>query len=309
MKTATALRFVMLATACGALSGCATVRIMTVKTVANALAAPGDTYTSDDDPELVRKAIPFGLKTFESLLESVPKHGPLLLATCSGFTSYAYAFVEADAERLGQQDYEQAKLLKEEALKLYARGRSYCWRGLDVRFPRLSTGVKDDPSKALAAVRPKASDVALLYWSAASLGAAISIDKGNTDLLADLPIVRALAERALTLDETWGNGSLHELMISIESQGEALGGSEDLARTHFTRAVELQRGLSAGPYVALAMGVVRGRQDRAEFERLMTEALAIDVNKTENRSIRLLNIITQRRARWLLDHVDDFFLK
>src|SRR3954469_11340912 len=80
--------------------GCS-LKTMAVKTVANTLSAPGDTFTRDDDPELIRAALPFGLKTFESLLQSVPRHEPLLLATCSGFTSYAYAFVETDAEMLG----------------------------------------------------------------------------------------------------------------------------------------------------------------------------------------------------------------
>jgi hypothetical protein len=34
---------------------------MAVKTVANTLAAGGDTFTKDDDPELVRDAVPFTL--------------------------------------------------------------------------------------------------------------------------------------------------------------------------------------------------------------------------------------------------------
>ena len=87
--------------------------------------------------------------------------------------------------------------------------------------------------------------------------AAISLAKGRTDLVVDLPIVRAMLERALVLDEGWSNGSLHELMITIESQGEAFGGSEARARQHFDRAVALQMGRSPGPYVALAMNVSR----------------------------------------------------
>src|SRR4051812_42239332 len=77
--------------ACGALKTAA------IKNVGNTLAAPGDTFTSDNDPELIRRAVPFALKMYESLLVSIPKHEPLLLATCSGYTSYAYAFPETDA--------------------------------------------------------------------------------------------------------------------------------------------------------------------------------------------------------------------
>ena len=290
--------------AVGAVSGCS-LKTIAVKTVANTLSQPGDTFTRDDDPELIRAALPFGLKTFESLLESVPRHKPLLIATCSGFTSYAYAFVETDADLLGSENYDKVTALRDEALRLYLRAKGYCWRALEVRFNGITGRLKEDPAAALK--RAEKDDVPLLYWSSASLGAAISLGKGRTDLLVDLPIVRAMAERALELDEGWNKGSLHELMIAIESQGEALGGSEQRAREHFKRAVELQNGLSPGPYVSLATNVARSTQDRDEFERLMNQALAID--PAQDKSNQLVAIITQRRARALLARVDDLFIK
>jgi predicted anti-sigma-YlaC factor YlaD len=297
-------RFAVLAVAVGVMSACS-VKTFAVKTVANTLSEPGDVFTRDDDPELIRAALPFGLKTFESLLESVPNHRPLLIATCSGFTSYSYAFVEADADLVGNEDYDKAKALRDQALRLYLRAKGYCWRALEVRFKGISERLKADPTAAL--IRAKKDDVSLLYWSAASLGAAISLAKGRTDLVVDLPIVRALIERALVLDEAWGNGSLHELMITIESQGEAFGGSEARARTHFARAVELQKGRSAGPYLSLAMKISRSVQDRMEFEKLLNQALAID--PAADKSSQLVTIIAQRRAKSLLEHVDDLFIQ
>jgi hypothetical protein len=44
----------------GISAGCS-LKTMAVKTVANTLAAGGDTFTRDDDPELVRDAVPFAL--------------------------------------------------------------------------------------------------------------------------------------------------------------------------------------------------------------------------------------------------------
>ena len=79
------------------LTGCS-LKTMAVNAVANSLAAPSDVLTRDDDPEFIGQAIPFGLKTYESLLESTPKHQGLLTATCSGYTSYTYAFVQTPAE-------------------------------------------------------------------------------------------------------------------------------------------------------------------------------------------------------------------
>ena len=198
---------------------------MAVKTVANTLSESGDVFSRDEDPELVRDAIPFALKLYESLLESVPRHVPLLVATCSGFTQYAYAFVETDAVVLGDERHEEARALRERALKLYLRGRGYCLRAMEVRWQGISEKLLADPGPALA--RAEREDVELLYWTAASWGAAISLGLDRPELAIDFPVVRALADRALALDETWSNGALHELMISLDSLPEALGGDAD----------------------------------------------------------------------------------
>jgi hypothetical protein len=287
-----------------AASSCS-IKTMAVKTVANTLSDTGDVFTRDDDPELVRSAIPFALKTYESLLESVPTHGPLLLATCSGFTQYGFAFVETEADVLGEARHDEAKALRERALKLYLRGHDYCMRAMDVRFKGIGPRLLADPTPALAPA--KKDDIPLLYWNAASWGAAIALGIDRPDLVIDLPTVRALAERALALDETWNKGAVHELMISLDSLPEAVGGNPTRAREHFAKAVELQKGLSPGPYVALATGVAVPAQNRTEFERLLKQALAIDPEKDP--SNRLVTLITARRAKALLDRGDELFTK
>ena len=96
-------------------------------------------------------------------------------------------------------------------------------------------------------------------------------------------------------------------MITLDSLPEALGGNAERAREHFKTAVEMQKGLSPGPYVALATGVSVPAQNRAEFERLLKEALAIDPEKDP--SNRLVTLITQQRARALLERIDEKFSK
>ena len=91
--------------------GCS-VRKVAVNALAGALAAGGDTYATDDDPELVAAAIPFGLKTIEALLAETPKHDGLLLAAASGFTQYAYAFVQAEADFVEAKDLARATALR-----------------------------------------------------------------------------------------------------------------------------------------------------------------------------------------------------
>ena len=294
----------MLAASVAVLSGCS-IKTTAVKMVANTMSETGTVFSGDEDPELIRDAVPFALKFYETLLDSIPKHAPLLVATCSSFTQYAYAFLETDAEIAGESKHAEAKVLRDRALKAYLRARGYCLRAMELRFKGIGEKLLADPVPALRKAEKK--DVPMLYWTAASWGAAISLGLDRPDLAVDFPTVRALAERALELDETWSNGALHELMITLDSLPEALGGNVARARQHFDRAVALQKGLSAGPYVALASGVAVPAQDRAEFESLLKKALAVDpAQAPEN---RLATLIVQRRAQAMLDQIDSRFSK
>ena len=279
---------------------------MAVKSVAGTLSETGDVFTRDDDPDLVREATPFALKLYESLLESVPNHVPLLTSTCGAFTQNGYAFLESEADAVELKDRDQATLLRERALKHYLRGRKYCLHALDVRFGKgTSEKLLQDPVAAVAKAEKK--DVALLYWSAASWGSAISLGIDKPEIAVDFPSVRALADRALALDADWGKGAIHELMITLDSLPEALGGNADRAREHFKTAVSIQKGLSPGPYVSLALGISVPNQNRSEYEQLLKTALAIDPEKDP--SNRLVILLGQKRARVLLQRIDEKFSK
>ncbi len=300
------VRAAVVVAALAPLVACGTINSLAVKSVASTLAEGGDTVTSHNDPELIADALPFTLMLHESLLASVPNYEPLLTRTCSLYTQYSFGFIAADAEMLQRDNYDRSKELNDRAFKLAERGKNFCWRGLEVKFRGITDALKANPAQALA--RAKKEHVELLYWSAASLGAAISAGGlDHPELLIDWPVVRALAERALALDETWSNGAIPELGITVESQGEALGGSEERARRYFARAVEIQHGLSPGPYVALATGVVKSKQDREEFTKLIEQALAIDPDKDP--AHRLVTLVTQKRAKHLLEQVDELFLE
>jgi predicted anti-sigma-YlaC factor YlaD len=295
-------RAVALAVSLTLVSGCS-LKTMAVKTVADTLAETGDVFSRDNDPELIKDAIPFALKLYESLLDSIPRHAPLLVATCSAFTQYAY-LLQADAEEVRGSDLTAATALDERAVNLNLRGRDYCLRALNQRFPGVEDRLLGEGTAALA--RAEVRDVPLLYWTAASWGSAIALAPDRPDLLIGFSSVRALIDRALALDEDWNRGAIHEMLITIESL-ETLGGSADKARQHFARAVELTGGTAPGPYVALAAGVSRNAQDRGEFDKLLAQAIAIDPEAEP--STRLITLVSQRRARWLVANADSMFSK
>jgi hypothetical protein len=63
--------------------GCSFKR-MAVNRLGDALTGGGTTFASDNDPELVKAAVPFSLKLMESLLSESPNSKGLLFATATG---------------------------------------------------------------------------------------------------------------------------------------------------------------------------------------------------------------------------------
>jgi predicted anti-sigma-YlaC factor YlaD len=288
-------------------SGCKTVGL---KVAADAVAAgTGETYAKDDDPELIRDAVPFGLKVMESVLDEKPNHEGLLTGLTSGFTQYGYAFVQTDAD-LADLDgrLEQARAGRERARKLFARAREYGLRGLDVREPRLGARLRGGGDGARAALASaQKGDVPLLYWTAAAWALSIAANKADIAAVAELPTPVAMMERALALDESWGDGAIHEFFVTYDaSRSAAEGGGPDRARAHLDRVMEISTNHKLGPRVAWAEGVLVQRQDRDEFVRVLQEVVRADPGAVPR--FRLANLIAQRRAKALLAHVDDLFL-
>ena len=296
----TGCRRVLLAAAGLAISpGCATLKHTAVNQVGDALAGGGSSFASDDDPELIRSAAPFSLKLIEILLAETPQHRGLRLAAASGFAQYAFAFVETEADERQGTDLDTAVALRQRARRLYLRARDHALLGLEVDHPGFILALRANPAAAVAGLNR--ADVPFAYWAAVSWAGAIAVIKNDTDLIAELPLVDALAARALALDEAYDCGAIHGFYIRYELVRP--GGTIAAARAHFARARELSSGGQAAPWVALAEGVAVAEQNRAEFESLLHAALAIDCDTRPE--WRLANLVMQRRARRLLAQADD----
>ena len=286
-------------------TGCSLKRVA-VNSLGDALAGGSSVYATDDDPQLIAEAMPFGLKTIESLLAESPHHKGLLLAAASGFTQYAYAFVQNEADYVEDADFARATALRQRAGKLYRRALGYGVRGLEETRPDLLPALRTDPASALAPFDKK--DVPLLYWTAAAWGAAISLNKTDSELAADLPVVEALMRRALVLDPGFGMGAIHDFYIAYEGGRPAsAGGSVERARASLAEALRLSQNHRAAPLVSFAETVDVSLQDRGEFSRLLEQALAVDVNAVPEQ--RLANLVAQQRARWLLNRMDHLFVE
>jgi predicted anti-sigma-YlaC factor YlaD len=283
------------------LLGCS-LRDAAMNGVGSALARSSESWATDDDPELVRDAAPFALKTIESLLAESPDDPDLLLAATRDFTQYAYGWVQQDADYAESEDLARALALRARARGLYRRALRYGLHAIELRAP----GWRTNPERSLG--RFGKDDVPLLYWTAAAWGSAISLSKDDSELSADVDLVERLMSRALELDEGYNLGAIHDLYIVwYGGRPASAGGSAEIARTHLERARAISAGHRAAPLVAFAETVSVSTQNRAEFRALLEEAIAIDVDAVPGQ--RLTNLIYQKRARWLLSRVDDLFVE
>ena len=288
------------------LSGCS-LKGMALNSVANSLSGAGSgVFLTDDDPVLVGEALPFSLKFMESVLQETPEHPGLLVATASGFVMYAHGWVLSPARRAEATNLAAARRERARAKSLFLRARGYAGRALELRHPGITDALTRDPDGAAGLL--ERDDLPAAYWYAAALGSALSADKNDMELLADLPVVTALLERGLMLDEGWNRGAIHELlMVVMASQPTGAGGGAEVAEHHFRSAQELSGGYSVGALVSFAETVCVQRQDREAFSDLLNRALALDPDT--HPQTRLANVIAQEHAHWLLGRVDELFIQ
>lgn len=285
-------------------SGCS-VKQLAVNQLGDALSGGGEVFASDDDPELVGDALPFSLKLMESILAESPEHEGLLASLASGFTQYAYGWVQLEADLLEDENYTRSVELRERAVNLYRRARDYGLRGLEARYPGFGAGLKADAETALLRLAPE--DVELLYWTGMAWAGAISLSLDDMNWVGDLAYAEAMLERALELDPDWGDGAIHEFFITYEmSRMNSEGDPARNATRHYRRALEASEGQVASIHVAYAESVAVEQQDKELFLEVLNRALVIDVDRRP--SLRVMNLLYQKRAKWLLTRLDWLFL-
>ena len=277
-----------------ALSACSA-RHLLVQGMAGELAAQGQ--APEDDLVLAREASAFYLKLSEALLREVPDNLPLSESVATGFTQYAYAFVAFEAERLDGTDSRAAQALRLRAARLYARAHRHAMEALERSQPGFGLALQDPNASQWPRLKP--TEIGLAYWGAASWGGLISMSKDQPDTVADLPLAIRLASLAYAQQPDYGQGALAGLMASFELARP--GGSQAQALRYFDQSIALSAG-SAGPLVAKAEGVAQPAGDRAAFDALMQQALAVAAAHPG-----LQNSVMRERALWLQAHADDLF--
>jgi hypothetical protein len=280
------------------LSSCS-IREAAIRGLADELASQGSAPESDLD--LLREASAYHLKLSEAILREDPSHLALATAVTAGFTQYAYAFVAFEADRLESTDSRAAYRLRERAARLYRRAVGHGLAALELRRPGFRTALAVTAPSEVAAIGP--DEIGLAYWTAAAWGAAIALSADHPDIVADLPLAARLAELAAEADPGFGDGALASLVANFAAATPGKGLPHALR--WFDRAIELGASRSVGAYVAKAEGYALPRGDRAQFEALIDQALAVPADPDS--PLALANEVMRRRAQWLLARIDELF--
>ncbi|MDR2795999.1 MAG: TRAP transporter TatT component family protein, partial [Spirochaetaceae bacterium] len=258
--------------------------------------------------------LPGIIKKNEAKLKKRPDDQKLILETGSYYVMEANAFVQGPASILPPEKYAERDAEYQKAKALYLRGVEILEDGLEKRQPgilqaaRGAAGGGTADSEAPAGFEQlTAEDVPYIYWLTAGVLSAFSIDPLDLSTGMKVGEVSALIKYAYRLDPDFNDGALDDFFILYyASLPEAMGGDLALAKEHYERALEKTRGLSSGPYVSWAQAVCIPAQNFPEFKYNLSEALKINVNK--NPSNKLLNVLAQRKARYLLDNADIYFI-
>jgi len=289
-------------------SGCS-LKKTALKVIANSLSSSSSSnvFKSDNDPELVAAALPFTIKLYETLLSSLPGHRGLVLQTGSLYIMYANAFLQTPASMLSEEEYQQREELYRRARNLYLRGRDIILRYLFRLYPQMESEINRRNFRQ-AALLLQRKDVHLVYWAAAGWLGAYALNPYNMEMGVMVPAAAEMMKRIEELDSSFGQGAIADFFVLYYgSLPEYLGGDRELARKYFQQAVKLSAGRLASPYVSLASTVCVQEQNRREFVSLLETALKIDSDADPDN--RLVNILQQRKARWMLEHIDDFFVE
>ncbi len=273
------------------LAACGANKKLTVGATAMLLEDVAKATYSQSDLRVVREGMPAYLMLLDGMNQAWPDNDRLLLAAAQGYASFASAFIEESDEAY--------------ARVLYARARHYALKLLPLRGIQSPLNSSfEDFQQALE--RLDKGDVPFLFWSAACWGGWINLNLDSVAARAELPRVEMMMKRALILDEAYYYGGPHLFMgIWYASRPKVAGGSLEIARDHFLKAIELGEGKFLLAKVYYAGHYAARTLDRELFIRILNEVLGSPVDVDPD--LVLLNSVAQRKAEKMLTEIEEYF--
>ena len=264
---------------------------LTVGATAQLLEDVAKSTSRQSDLRVVREGMPAYLMLMDGMNEAWPNNERLLLAAAQAYSSYASVFIEAD-------DNDYARIL-------YNRSNRYALKSLELRgVKRPVDSSFDDLQQALN--KMKKADVPYLFWSAACWANWIGLNLSSMEAQAELPRVEMMMKKSLELDETFYYGGPHLFMgIWYASRPKIAGGSLEIARDHFLKAIELGEGKFLMAKIFYARYYAMKKFDRELFTSLLNDVLKTRVDIEPD--LTMMNSVAHRKAEEMLKDAEDYF--
>jgi hypothetical protein len=260
------------------------------------------------DVDLVGDGLPASILQLEGIYAVIPEDEGLGLELLRAYGSYAWGWLEDDADQaLARGDLDAQEAISLRARLLYLRARNIGLHHMRRRDGGIDAAIAGGADTLRTYLRRYGAreDAAILFWTAYAWGGAVQTSNGDPELVADLPLVRVLLERSAELDSGFFHSSSLMALGAIQSAVPAeMGGDPARGRELFERALA-QTGrqfFAVQLQYAITYAVTTG--DRALFVRLLREIVDGGDPLPE---IRLANRLARRKAIRLLRRVDELF--
>ena len=261
------------------------------------------------DLDFAEAAFPGSLKTIEGFLVNSPDNPDLLLVLARGYAAYAFAFLERERDKaqfVGTE--EEVERLTRRAIVHYLRARDYAFRLLDRPDLEKAARAGDLPALERALAEVQKDEVPALFWAVYGWGGAANLGQSDPDLAAALPVIERMIGRVVELDPDYEHGApLLFLGVYYAAKPTMAGGDPDKAKAYFERAMKAHgKANLLAPYL-YARFYAPQVQDRALFDRLLTQVL--EANVLAYPDLRLLNEVARDLAAFWLGHADELILE
>jgi hypothetical protein len=273
------------------LSACFPCKKLTVASTATLLEGVAKASSQQSDLRVLQEGMPAYLMLIDGMIQSWPDSGQLLIAGAQSYSTFASLFVE-------DQDKEYANLL-------YARGRQYALRSLELKsFRDPLQRPFDDFLQGLK--RLKRKDVPVLFWTATCWANWIRLNLDSMEALSELPRVEAMMKRVLELDEGFYYGGAHLFMgIWYASRPKIAGGDLKKSQEHFLKALNLGKREFLMAYVYYANHYARKAADKGLFVSTLQKVLETPAETSPD--LVLVNTVAKKQAKELLSHLEEYF--
>jgi len=266
-------------------------------------------FMGEKDPKIIAEVLPMIVKMYEILALQNPGHQGLQIMAGQLNVMYGNLCVQTPAESLPITELEKQVAEFNRAKYHYLRGRQYILGVFESRWPGFEKAFLSSDADAIKAAVSNLTkdDVNAAYWAGGASLISWSLDPLDVDALSSIQGPVALLEKAASLDPDYSKGAIWDALCQFYTAAPVdFGGDYERGLECYEKALKASGGKAPGIYITYAQSVCKPSGDRDGFIENLNKALAI--NPDDDPSSRLMCVLNQQKARYLLDHVDDYFV-